>query len=101
MNTKIEIKSEQNELIGYLIITKDLTNHNNPFVRFVFIYPEYRGNKYSKKLYQQANQFCLDYYNQNLRSDKFNFIKKSALNIWNELISDGLARKIDDFFELI
>lgn len=97
-NTRIDLLLD-GSLIGYIILTKQ-NKEQNPFVRFIWIYPEFRGNKYSKELYLAGNRYCISQYNQALCSDEFNFIKKSAFKVWESLVEQGLAIKKDTDFEM-
>ena len=80
-----------NENLGYIIITKDIDK--SPFVRFVWIYPDFRGFKHSKRLYVEANSYSENRYRSKLSSDQLSFVRRNAQNIWEDLVSEGVAMK--------
>lgn len=102
-HTRFDLALPEDGLVGYIIISyqKDNTHFPHPFVRYVFINPEFRGNKYSLQLYTGANDYTISRYNQALASDQFNWISRSASKIWETLCDQGLATKNNNRYVFI
>lgn len=94
VSTRIDLFKD-NENIGYLIVSflSKAQGASFPFVRFVWINPEFRGQKYSLNLYQKANEFCINNYAIPLHSDELVWVKWSARAIWEILVAKGMASK--------
>jgi hypothetical protein len=99
-HTRLDLICE-GEVYGYLIITKNQVKGSDPFVRFVWIYPPFRGQAYSTKLYISANQFCQSVYGRALCSDSLGSVRGSALKIWALLVEQGQACQMGNKFSFI